>query len=147
MRSCLFTQFKKSHDLTDYYFCLLRRIDRILHFFLMNLIRSSFTILRLNLNPFGELRSTKMQISPISTLSEEINDIRLRTADIVANRIIPNEGVIYAGGDKSKKLRKEINEEVKKQGLWAPHLPQEYGGMGNGFLVHAYMNEILAWSP
>ena len=43
-----------------------------------------------------------MQISPISTLSEEINDIRLRTADIVANRIIPNEGVIYAGGDKSK---------------------------------------------
>ena len=88
-----------------------------------------------------------MQISPISTLSEEINDIRLRTADIVANRIIPNEGVIYAGGDKSKKLRKEINEEVKKQGLWAPHLPQEYGGMGNGFLVHAYMNEILAWSP
>ena len=55
-----------------------------------------------------------MQISPIPTLSEEINDIRLRTADIVANRIIPNEATIYAGGDKSKKLRKEINEEVKK---------------------------------
>ena len=50
-----------------------------------------------------------MQISPIPTLSEEINDIRLRTADIVANRIIPNEATIYAGGDKSKKLRKEIN--------------------------------------
>ena len=88
-----------------------------------------------------------MQIAPIPTLSDEINDIRLRTADIVANRIIPNEGKIYAGGDKSKKLRKEINEEVKKQGLWAPHLPEEYGGMGNGFLVHAYMNEVLAWSP
>ncbi len=52
-----------------------------------------------------------MQIAPIPTLSDEINDIRLRTADIVANRIIPNEGKIYAGGDKSKKLRKEINEE------------------------------------
>ena len=88
-----------------------------------------------------------MQISPIPTLSEEINDIRLRTADIVANRIIPNESTIYAGGDKSKKLRKEINEEVKKQGLWAPHLPSEYGGMDNGFLELAYMNEILAWSP
>ncbi|GIS32719.1 MAG: hypothetical protein Ct9H90mP4_06330 [Gammaproteobacteria bacterium] len=34
-----------------------------------------------------------MQIAPIPSLSEEINDIRLRTADIVANRIIPNEGV------------------------------------------------------
>ena len=79
-----------------------------------------------------------MQISPIPTLSEEINDIRLRTADIVANRIIPNEATIYAGGDKSKKLRKEINEEVKKQGLWAPHLPSEYGGMDNGFLEIHY---------
>jgi len=88
-----------------------------------------------------------MQISPIPTLSEEINDIRLRTADIVANRIVPNESIIYAGGEKSKKLRKEINEEVKKQGLWAPHLPTEYGGMDNGFLELAYMNEILAWSP
>jgi len=39
-----------------------------------------------------------MQISPIPTLSEEINDIRLRTADIVANRIVPNESIIYAGG-------------------------------------------------
>ena len=89
----------------------------------------------------------KMQIAPIPTLSEEINDIRLRTADIVGNKIIPNEGVIYEGGDKSAKLRKEIRKEVKKQGLWAPHLPEEYGGMGNGFLTHAYMNEILAWSP
>ena len=88
-----------------------------------------------------------MQIAPIPTLSDEINDIRLRTADIVANRIIPNEGEIYAGGDKSAKLRKEIRKEVKKQGLWAPHLPEEYGGMGNGFLTHAYMNEVLAWSP
>ena len=101
----------------------------------------------LHLVEISNKRRGIMQISPIPTLSDEINDVRLRTADIVANRIIPNEGTIYAGGDKSKKLRKEINEEVKKQGLWAPHLPEEYGGMGNGFLVHAYMNEILAWSP
>jgi acyl-CoA dehydrogenase len=36
---------------------------------------------------------------------------------------------------------------VKQTGLWAPHLPEEYGGMGLGFLAQAYMNEILAWSP
>ena len=58
-----------------------------------------------------------MQIAPIPSLSEEINDIRLRTADIVANRIIPNEGVIYGGGEKSAKIRKEIREEVKKERL------------------------------
>ena len=55
-----------------------------------------------------------MQIAPIPTLSDEINDIRLRTADIVANRIIPNEGKIYAGGDKSKKLRKQLLKMILK---------------------------------
>ena len=54
-----------------------------------------------------------MQIAPIPTLSKEINDIRLRTADIVGNQIIPNEGVIYSGGEKSAKLRKDIRKEVK----------------------------------
>ena len=53
-----------------------------------------------------------MQIAPIPTLSEEINDIRLRTADIVGNQINPNEKVIYSGGEKSSKLRKEIRKEV-----------------------------------
>ena len=32
-----------------------------------------------------------MQISPIPTLDDETNQIRLMTADIVANHIIPNE--------------------------------------------------------
>ena len=32
-----------------------------------------------------------MQISPIPTLDDETNQIRLMTADIVANHVIPNE--------------------------------------------------------
>lgn len=36
---------------------------------------------------------------------------------------------------------------MKESDLWALHLPKEYGGMGIGFIAHAYMNEILAWSP
>ena len=32
-----------------------------------------------------------MQISPIPTLSDDINDIRTRTANIVAEKIIHNE--------------------------------------------------------
>ena len=35
---------------------------------------------------------------------------------------------------------------MKKAGLWAPHLPPEYGGAGLSFLEHAYMNEMLAYS-
>ena len=88
-----------------------------------------------------------MQISPIPTLSDEINDIRTRTANIVAEKIIPNEKEIYSKSENSSSVRKEIRDEVKKEKLWAPHLPEEYGGMGIGFMAHAYMNEILAWSP
>ena len=35
---------------------------------------------------------------------------------------------------------------MKQAGLWAPHLPEEYGGAGLNFLEHAYMNEVLAYA-
>jgi acyl-CoA dehydrogenase len=89
-----------------------------------------------------------MQISPVPTLDPEINDTRAATANIVTRYIIPNEDKLgdYASPE-TQSLRREIQENVKKAGLWAPHLPKEYGGMGIGFMKHAYMNEVLAWSP
>jgi acyl-CoA dehydrogenase len=35
---------------------------------------------------------------------------------------------------------------VKQAGLWAAHLPAEYGGAGLDFLELAYMNEVLAYA-
>ena len=80
-------------------------------------------------------------------LGAEINDIRCRTAAIVTEDVIPNEGALRRDGPDAEALRAGIRERVKAEGLWAPHLPREYGGMGAGFLNHAYMNEVLAWSP
>ncbi len=89
-----------------------------------------------------------MQVAPVTGLGDEINEIRLRTADIVTKEIIPNENALrFGGGENQRKLYRGIQEKVKQAGLWAPHLPEEYGGMGVGFLKHAYMNEIMAWSP
>ena len=88
-----------------------------------------------------------LSISPIPTLDPEINDIRVKTANIVTRYIIPNEERLDHRHPDRPVLAHEIQEHVKREGLWAPHLPQEYGGMGIGFLKHAYMNEILAWSP
>jgi acyl-CoA dehydrogenase len=94
-------------------------------------------------------------VTPIAGLSDHINDIRARTARIVNERILPNEGVLWRGARsgasaveqaESKALREEIRAKVKSEGLWAPHLPPEYGGMGIDFLAHAYMNEILAYA-
>ncbi len=89
-----------------------------------------------------------MQVAPIPDLDPEINDVRLATANIVSQYIIPKEDVLGDWNNPERgQVFRSIQEHVKSAGLWAPHLPQEYGGMGIGFMKHAYMNEILAWSP
>ncbi|MEA3075673.1 MAG: acyl-CoA dehydrogenase [Actinomycetota bacterium] len=85
-----------------------------------------------------------MNVKPIPTVDERINDIRMRTAEIVNTWILPNESKLWRGRDHD--LREEVKAAVKKAGLWAPHLPAEYGGMGLDFIAHAYMNEVLAYA-
>src|SRR5205823_13066168 len=92
---------------------------------------------------------------PVTTLDPRINEIRDLTARIVNKDILPNERKLYAGWRQnatpedrvgSKETAEHIKEKVKQAGLWAPHLPPEYGGSGLSFLEHAYMNEVLAYS-
>ena len=97
-----------------------------------------------------------MNVQPIPALDDRINDIRLRTATIVNEDILPNEAILWrshANGEVSDherreaiELREKIKAKVWEAGLWAPHLPTEYGGMGLDFLAHAYMNEVLAYA-
>lgn len=98
-----------------------------------------------------------MNVQPIPTLDNRINDIRMMTAEIVNEDILPNETRLWAWRsdsanapdhvrEEAQELRQQIQQKVKDRGLWAPHLPEEYGGMGLEFLAHAYMNEVLAYS-
>jgi acyl-CoA dehydrogenase len=96
-----------------------------------------------------------MNIQAIPTVSDRINQIRYSTAQIINTEILPNENRlwIFSRDDYSESeiedartLRHEIQAKVKEAGLWAPHLPEEYGGCGLGFLEHAYMNEVIAYS-
>jgi hypothetical protein len=70
-----------------------------------------------------------INVTPIAGLSDDINDIRLRTARIVNEKILPNESVLWhaRGRDateaeraEAKALRAEIQDKVKAEGLWAP---------------------------
>ena len=98
----------------------------------------------------------RMNVKPIPTLSERTNDIRQVTAEIVNKEILPNENMLWAWRTdsrftesdikESRALREGIQEKVKQAGLWAPHLPKEYGGAELSFLDHAYMNEVLAYA-
>ncbi|HEY1827379.1 MAG TPA: acyl-CoA dehydrogenase family protein [Acidimicrobiales bacterium] len=94
-------------------------------------------------------------VTPIEGLSDHINDIRMRTARIVNEEILPNESTLWnlrrgnvtdEERTRARELRHKIQDRVKADGLWAPHLPPEYGGMGIDFMAHAYMNEILAYA-
>lgn len=97
-----------------------------------------------------------MNVKPIPAASDRVNEIRELTARIVNNEILPNENLLWGGQaghrftdadhEESRRLRERIKERVKQAGLWAPHLPEEYGGAGLSFLEHAYMNEVLAYA-
>jgi len=98
----------------------------------------------------------KMNVQPIPTASDRINEIRHLTAEIVNKEILPNENTLWAWRrdgrvtereiEDARRLREDIKAKVKQAGLWAPHLPVEYGGAGLDFLEHAYMNEVLAYA-
>jgi acyl-CoA dehydrogenase len=96
-----------------------------------------------------------MNVQPIANVSDKINEIRLLTAKIVNEQILPHENELWRARSKgaseadrkhARELREGIKAKVKQAGLWAPHLPEEYGGCGLDFLEHAYMNEVLAYS-
>ena len=97
-----------------------------------------------------------MNVQAISSLSDRVNQIRLKTAEIINRDILPNEDRLWhyrthdGTVDEQRKaesieLREQIKNKVRESGLWAPHLPEEYGGTDLSFLEHAYMNEILAY--
>ena len=108
--------------------------------------------------PKNLARNTPMPITvtPLSTVDDATNDVRLRTAKIVNEEILPREGDLFPQRrgtavteelkQKARDARAHVKDKVREAGLWAPHLPQEYGGMGLEFLPHAYMNEILAYA-
>ena len=101
-----------------------------------------------------------INVTPIPGLSHEINDIRRRTADLINTEILPHEEVLWrsrrhsgqsegereTGRRASIEMREQVKLRVFEAGLWAPHLPVEYGGAGLDFLSLAYMYEILAYA-
>jgi acyl-CoA dehydrogenase len=103
-----------------------------------------------------------INVAPIPNVSPRINDLRRRTADFINGEILPVEDQLWGSQRgyeqhlsddeqlKAKRrmhaLREEIKAKVNEAGLWAPHLPQEYGGMGLDFMELAYMYEVLAYA-
>jgi acyl-CoA dehydrogenase len=71
---------------------------------------------------------------------------RERYRDFMQEHVYPNESVLAREDDAAQELVSELRGRAKAEGLWAPHLPSEAGGTGEGFLAYAHLNEEIGRS-
>jgi acyl-CoA dehydrogenase len=75
--------------------------------------------------------------------TQDVVDLLSRYAAFMDEHVYPNESQLGADDDA---LIEELRAAAKAQHLWAPHLPPEAGGTGRGFLVYAFLNEVIGRS-
>jgi alkylation response protein AidB-like acyl-CoA dehydrogenase len=71
---------------------------------------------------------------------------RLSYRAFMEEHVYPNEAAIAREDDAALALVAELQAKAKGAGLWAPHLPPEAGGSGEGFLDYAQLNEEIGRS-
>jgi acyl-CoA dehydrogenase len=80
------------------------------------------------------------------SISPELEAAQQRATKFMDEFVYPNENKLIEDEGLPAGLERELQEKVKALGLWAPHLPREWGGMGTGFIGQALVNEIAGRS-
>jgi acyl-CoA dehydrogenase len=75
--------------------------------------------------------------------TDEIQELRGRYRAFMEEHVYPNERALHAD---DAELIRSLQAKAKEQGLWAPHVPPEAGGTGQGFLAYAHLNEEIGRS-
>src|SRR5688500_15565630 len=73
----------------------------------------------------------------------EVAELRDRVRAFVDDRVIPAEPRLDDG---DRDLMRSLQEEAKREGLWALGLPKEIGGGGLGFMPYVFINEVVGRS-
>jgi acyl-CoA dehydrogenase len=73
-------------------------------------------------------------------------DARARYRSFVEDQVIPAESALDREDDEAERLLAELQHRARDANLWAPHLPAEAGGTGEGFLYYACVNEAIGRS-
>jgi acyl-CoA dehydrogenase len=75
-----------------------------------------------------------------------LEELRGRYRAFMEAHVYPAEAALDREDDAADTLVAELRARAKAEGLWAPHLPPEARGTGQGFLVYAYLNEEIGRS-
>jgi len=76
----------------------------------------------------------------------ELEAVQQRATAFMEESVYPNESKLIEDEGLPADLEQELQQQIKALGLWAPHLPREWGGMGIGFIGQALINEIAGRS-
>jgi alkylation response protein AidB-like acyl-CoA dehydrogenase len=71
---------------------------------------------------------------------------RAQVRAFMEEHVYPNEPALAREDDAADALMQELRGRAKAAGIWAPHLPEEAGGTGSGFIEYALLNEEIGRS-
>ena len=73
------------------------------------------------------------------TLPPDVTAVRERVRGFMEREVAPAEERMRREGH-WRRGYSELREKAKTSGLWAPHMPPEFGGMGLGPLAMAFVS-------
>ncbi|MGG3471442.1 acyl-CoA dehydrogenase family protein [Neobacillus pocheonensis] len=81
------------------------------------------------------------------TESDEQRRMLNKATEIMEKYVFPNEKYMVPHRGLPNQILKPLQQIVKENGLWAGHLPKEFGGMGMGFVSLGLLSEVIGQSP
>src|SRR5258708_3656324 len=82
------------------------------------------------------------------TLPPDVEEVRLRVRDFMESEVRPAEEKLFANAAEPGKPERrdivmmiiELREKAKEWGVWLPHIPKEWGGLGLGITAMAFVS-------
>jgi acyl-CoA dehydrogenase len=82
------------------------------------------------------------------TLRPDLADLRQQVRAFMDEHVLPNEkAVILEDRERRYDTLHRLQQAVRERGLWAPHLPPEYGGRGLGIMGMCVLFREMGRSP
>ncbi len=79
--------------------------------------------------------------------SPEQKEVLAKVARLMDELVYPNEKHAIPHRGLPPEILKPLQQRVREEGLWCPHMPREAGGLGMGFVTLGLMSEYLGRSP